>query len=98
SREIISTAILEKGIKPSMNEKHNRFLKVDNNWNQVCNAGMLFGAIAIYEKNPALAGEIIQRSINSVKLAMKEYGPDGAYPEGYGYWSYGTSFNVMLID
>ena len=24
--------------------------------------------------------------------------PDGAYPEGYGYWGYGTSFNVMFIS
>jgi hypothetical protein len=98
SRRIIASAILEKGIKPSIDKKHNNFLTADNNWNQVCNAGMLFGALAIYEKNSALAGEIIQRSINSVKLSMKEYGPDGAYPEGYNYWSYGTSFNVMLLD
>ena len=29
---------------------------------------------------------------------MKDYGPDGAYPEGYGYWGYGTSFNVMFLS
>jgi hypothetical protein len=28
---------------------------------------------------------------------MKVYDPDGTYPEGPGYWNYGTSFNVMLI-
>lgn len=28
---------------------------------------------------------------------MDDYAPDGAYPEGYGYWDYGTSFNVMLL-
>ena len=28
---------------------------------------------------------------------MVGYGPDGGYPEGFGYWGYGTSFQVMLI-
>ena len=27
---------------------------------------------------------------------MEDYKPDGAYPEGYGYWGYGTSFNVLF--
>jgi hypothetical protein len=29
---------------------------------------------------------------------MKEYEPDGAYPEGPGYWVYGTSYNVILLS
>jgi hypothetical protein len=28
---------------------------------------------------------------------MGSYAPDGAYPEGPGYWGYGTSFNVIAI-
>ena len=28
---------------------------------------------------------------------MKEYKPDGVYPEGPSYWQYGTSYNVLLI-
>ena len=30
-------------------------------------------------------------------MAQKCYDPDGAYPEGYGYWEYGTTFEVMLV-
>ena len=29
---------------------------------------------------------------------MEDYQPDGAYPEGYSYWGYGTSFNVMFLS
>ena len=29
---------------------------------------------------------------------MEDYLPDGAYPEGYGYWGYGTSFNIMFLS
>lgn len=29
--------------------------------------------------------------------ALSAYGPDGGYPEGFHYWGYGTSFQVLLI-
>ena len=44
SRTRIKEAILEKGIRPSFNSRHNNWLKAPHNWNQVCNAGMTFGA------------------------------------------------------
>lgn len=96
SREIIKNAIIQKGLNPSLEGKHT-WLTGDSNWNQVCNTGMAFGAIAVYESNPELSEMIIKRSIQSIKLPMKAYGPDGAYPEGYTYWNYGTNFNVFFL-
>jgi hypothetical protein len=96
SRATIKDAILKKGLEPSLDTKYNSWLKAEHNWNQVCNAGMSYGAMAIYEDNPELARQIINRGIETIVLAMKDYGPDGAYPEGYGYWGYGTGFNVMF--
>ncbi|HEY4290923.1 MAG TPA: heparinase II/III family protein [Puia sp.] len=98
SRAIIKEAIIKKGIEPSLDPKNNGWLKVEHNWNQVCNAGMMYGALAIYDDEPALAKQIINRSIETVVSSMKDMAPDGAYPEGYGYWGYGTSFNVLLIS
>ena len=98
SKSIIKEAILKKGLEPSMESKYNGWLKAEHNWNQVCNAGMTYGAMAIYEDQPVLAKEIINRAIGSIVLPMHDYGPDGVYPEGYGYWGYGTSFNVMFIS
>jgi hypothetical protein len=98
SRNKIKDAILKKGIEPSLNPEYNNWLKVSNNWNQVCNAGMAYGALAIFEEQPQLAKSIINRAIDAVVLPMNDYKPDGAYPEGYSYWGYGTSFNVMLIS
>ncbi|WP_266362621.1 heparinase II/III domain-containing protein [Tellurirhabdus rosea] len=98
SRNTIREAILKKGLEPSLNAKNNSWLKATHNWNQVCNAGMAFGALAIYEDQPQLSRQLIDRAIETVVLSMKDYAPDGAYPEGYGYWGYGTSFNVMLIS
>lgn len=98
ARTIIKEAIRKKGIEPSLDKKYNSWLRAEHNWNQVCNAGMAYGAIAIYEDDPTLARQIINRAIETIVLPMKDYAPDGAYPEGYGYWGYGTSFNVLFID
>lgn len=91
------SAILWKGIEES--KKGNQWwLDSENNWNQVCNAGMVFGALAIQEDYPELAEEIIDRAFESIKIAMDEYLPDGVYPEGYSYWGYGTTFNVLFLS
>ena len=98
SLPLIKEAILKKGIEPSLDPKNNYWLRSSNNWNQVCNAGMSFGALAIYEDNPELAKQIIDRALEAIKLPMEDYKPDGAYPEGYSYWGYGTSFNVLFLN
>ncbi len=98
SRKIIRDAIVYKGIYPSLDPKYNSWLNVVNNWNQVCNAGMTYGALAVAEDHPDLSKMIIDRALNTIHLSMDEYKPDGAYPEGYGYWGYGTSFNVMFLS
>lgn len=98
TKDKIKVAILEKGIQPSFNEKYNDWLNRVSNWNQVCNTGMVYGVLAIYEDIPELANFIIGRSVESVKKPMEAYAPSGAYPEGYSYWAFGTTYNVMLID
>jgi len=97
-RQVIKDAILIKGFDPSFDNNYNFFLGVIHNWNQVCNAGMTYGALAIFEEMPGLAKAIIDRAVETIKLPMQSYAPDGAYPEGYGYWNYGTTFNVMFLS
>ena len=97
SRRTIREAIVEKGFKPSYDTAYNWFVDAEHNWNQVCNGGLAFGAIAVAESEPDWAQKIIDRAIDQVRLPMRHYAPDGAYPEGPGYWGYGTLFNVLLI-
>jgi hypothetical protein len=96
SREVISKAIIEKGLTPSLDAKYNGWLRGSNNWNQVCNAGITFGALAVYETQPTASVALVERAIKSITIPMKEYAPDGNYKEGYSYWGYGTSFNVLF--
>jgi len=94
--DLAKTALIEKGIKPSYNEKGNTgWVKGNNNWNQVCNGSMIAASIVIAEKDPELASKTISRSLEGMPYALQEYAPDGVYPEGSTYWEYGTSFSII---
>jgi hypothetical protein len=97
ARATIRTAIVEKGLKPSL-QIRGGWTTGTNNWNQVCHGGMTLGALALLEDEPGLAAQILVRALDGLPHAMAEYKPDGAYPEGPGYWAYGTTYNVVLLD
>ncbi len=96
SRRAIRAAIVEKGLKRSLKVRGG-WSKGTNNWNQVCHGGLTLGALALLEDEPDLAAQVVARAVGGVPHAMAEYKPDGAYPEGPGYWGYGTTYNVVLI-
>lgn len=94
-------ALIEKGIKPSYIEDNPGspdWIKGDSNWNQVCHGGMIAASIVIAEDEPELAAKTISRAFDGIPYALKEYGPDGVYPEGPTYWNYGTSFSALTIS
>ena len=98
TKAILEEAITEQGLKPSFVKPYNWFVDAGNNWNQVCHAGMAYGALAVWEKDRELARRVVDRAMEKISIPMKHYGPDGAYPEGVGYWDYGTSFNVLFLS
>lgn len=67
------------------------------NWNQVCCGGMVTAAIADYENYPAACDELIRRCLAANAREIKNiYAPHGAFPEGPGYWEYGTTYQGVL--
>ncbi len=95
-KSIIYESIVNKAFAPADNDDYAGFYNLANNWNQVCCCGLLYGALATYENHPEKAGELIDLYVRSVPFALASYAPDGAYPEGFMYWGYGTSFQVMM--
>jgi hypothetical protein len=96
-RKVISDAILQKGLQPSFESKFSKWLENTNNWNQVCNGGISAGAVALFDAYPAQCAALLNRAITSLPHSLQEYANDGAYPEGYHYWAYGTTYNVLLL-
>ena len=97
TRDLAIKSLIEKGINPSWPEsgRNPGWSYGTNNWNQVCNGGMIAASIAIAEVNPELAAKTIWRALDGLPHSLVEYGPDGVYPEGSTYWGYGTSFSVV---
>ena len=96
TRSTIKAALIEKGLKPGLEvyAKGGWWTESEYNWNQVCNSGMLIGALAIAETDPNYAERIVPPALKSLPIALKSYGPDGAWGEGPGYWSYATHYTA----
>ena len=86
-----------------------RFKAKPDNWNAVCNGGMIVGALCLlaegvdenlsteeYMKVKELIGACLT-SVMQDHLVFKQYAPDGSYVESNSYWSYGTGrlFQIM---
>lgn len=101
-RDKVVKAIVKNGIIPSLDVKESNenksWLNGNFNWNPVCNGGLLVGALAIYETEPTLARQIVERSIKYLPYHGAVYAPDGTYAEGTAYWSYGSTFQVIMIE
>tara|TARA_R110001599_G_scaffold3619_2_gene19968 strand:- start:21510 stop:23375 length:1866 start_codon:yes stop_codon:yes gene_type:complete len=92
--KLAKEALIQKGIEPSWNGNKGRMYGT-NNWNQVCNAGMIAASLVIADQDIELAAKTIHRSLDGIPNGLMQYGPDGAYPEGSTYWGYGTAFTVL---
>jgi len=64
------------------------------NWNQVCNSGLMIGALAVAETDPSYAMNILPKALDGLSYALKSYGPDGVWGEGPGYWGYATDYTA----
>ena len=63
----------------------------------MCHAGILAAALALAENDPVGTAAFVQRCIERLPTPMAELAPNGNYPEGPGYWTYGMEFNVVAI-
>ena len=85
--------------KPGDTRWKQRFwVTCDHNWNTVCHGGMIIGALAIADTDPQYARQMVPKAVENLPNALTNYGPDGAWGEGVGYWTYATRYAVFAID
>lgn len=71
-----------------------------NNWNGVCNGGLMAAALAIcnVDRYAESVENFLGKCITAVEKGMWVYAPEGGYEEGPGYWSYGTTYLQVFIS
>ena len=96
TRKRIRAGLIKNGLEPGVTgyEKKHWWSRSSHNWNQVCNAGLAVGALAIADTDPKYAQAIIPAAVKSLPRAIKTYGPDGGWSEGPGYWHYATRYTA----
>ena len=80
-----------------------RFKLKPDNWNSVCNSGMIVGSLCLlnegvddvinkeeYDNITELLGACITSTMQP-NLVFTQYAPDGSYEESNSYWAYGTT-------
>ena len=103
TRRLLKTALIDLGLEPGLAvyKRGSGWPYSDFNWNQVCNGGLMVGALAIAETDPRYAKFIVSRAADSLPRALKSYDPDGAWMEGPAYWHYATrytAFGIAALD
>jgi len=98
-RRRVRDAIVGKGLRPAWYcyRKGRWWTRTRFNWNQVCNGGTAIGALAVADEEPDLCAYLLAEAVQRIRLAMRQYAPDGGWAEGPGYWHYATMYTVYML-
>lgn len=98
-RSRFEDALIEKALRASLEDEAGKsWIAGNNNWTAVCHGGLVIGALAVAEREPALAKQIVDRALKNMPRYAELYAPAGAYPEGPDYWAYGTTFYALMAE
>ena len=104
-RDTIRTALIRLGLEEGVQAvggfdgtlKHAFWVDSAFNWNQVCHGGLTVASLAVAESDPRYAQVLIASACRHLPTAIASYDPDGAWPEGPGYWAYATDYTVYCL-
>lgn len=101
-RATMEAALVDYGLQPGLDVLNGADTAHDwphwtNNWNVVCNGGLIVGALAVAERHPDIAAQVMERALDSLARGVGSYAPEGGYPEGPGYWEYATKYLVLTM-
>jgi hypothetical protein len=99
-RQTLRKAITAYAFQPAFNAFRTKafWVTAKHNWNMVCNGGLAMGALAIGDEEP-LADSLLLLALGSLRNSgsIEEFGPDGGWGEGPGYWGYAMQYLSTLL-
>jgi hypothetical protein len=98
--DVIKDAMITKGIRPGLEEHHRNIWWAAHryNWNQVCNGGLIIGALSIADEETGLSRNVFDATAKQLPIAFESFGNDGGWEGGPDYWQYTTWYSALLID
>lgn len=109
-KNTLQNALVNKAFLPALKVYNNTvnqenistFWRDDqDNWNIVCNSGLILAALAIADESPELeqkSGEILQNAIKSIKNSLNTYALGQGTQEGPSYWGYSTIYIAYSLS
>jgi hypothetical protein len=96
----IKDIMIQKGIQVGIEEHKNNIWWAAHkyNWNQVCNGGLILGALAIADEEPDLSDAVFNATVKHLPVAFNSFGKDGGWGGGPDYWEYTTWYSTLLLD
>lgn len=96
TREEIRSGLIRLGLEEGVKAYAAKawWVTSEYNWNQVCNGGLLIGALAVAETDPHYAATIVPSAVASLPVALASYNPEGVWNEGPAYWHYATRYTA----
>ena len=68
------------------------------NWNGVCNSGIMVAALAMRHNNPGLTRRMFTTAVQALPAYLNAFEPDGQSDEGLGYWNYGQLYTMLGVE
>ncbi len=96
-KETIYKNALSRVLKEYRTGGPGSWAKRETNWNVVCNAGMVMGALAVAEDYPQVADSILKNAARYMPNCLKHFAPDGVCYESPAYWGYTASYLALYL-
>lgn len=103
-RNLLVNGLIKYALKPGLEQIETgkgqawAWYNSNDNWNGICNGGLICGALAIFEEDVELSSRLIALASNKIVNYIKSFEPEGASEEGMMYWSYGLSNTFMALE
>lgn len=103
-RKLLADGLIKYALKPGIEQIETgkgqawAWYNSNDNWNGICNGGLICGALAIFEENIELSSRLIALASNKLVNYINSFEPEGASEEGMMYWSYGLSNTFMALE
>ena len=100
-RTIMRKAMVDYAFTPAFNAYKSKafWVTAKHNWNMVVNGGLAMGALAIGDEEKVVSDSLFLEALRSLSQSgsIEEFGPDGGWGEGPGYWGYAMEYLSTIL-